>query len=126
MDTLVEDDGVVAAGKRAEQRVIGEKAAAEIERALATEEARRESLQRRVRLMMFTLLAYLIMRYGIRLGGFDPKKYVAELVDEQLSIDAIHRLYRGMPAAGSLFMGMAAEVIGLEATVATAAAKCSL
>ena len=33
-------------------------------------------------------------------------------------------LYRGMPAAGSLFMGMAAEVIGLEATVATAAVLC--
>lgn len=33
-------------------------------------------------------------------------------------------LYRGMPAAGSLLMGMAAEAIGLQASVAVAALLC--
>ena len=36
---------------------------------------------RRARLLIFTLLAYVLMRWRIPLGGFDPGKYVAELVE---------------------------------------------
>ena len=37
-------------------------------------------LVRRVRLLGFTLFAYLIMRFGIRVGGFDPHVYVDQVV----------------------------------------------
>jgi hypothetical protein len=35
---------------------------------------------RRVKLLGFTLFAYLILRFGIRVGGFDPRVYVSQVV----------------------------------------------
>ena len=38
-------------------------------------------LQRRVRVLAHTLFAFLIMRFGIRVGGFTPKIYVRQVVE---------------------------------------------
>jgi hypothetical protein len=38
-------------------------------------------LARRANLLVFTLLAYLLMRFRISLGGFAPEKYLREVVE---------------------------------------------
>ena len=38
-------------------------------------------LRRRAQVMLHTLLAYLILRFGIRVGGFVPKTYVQQVVE---------------------------------------------
>jgi hypothetical protein len=41
-----------------------------------------ESLRvRKAKLLVWTLLSFLILRLGIRVGGFSPKKYLKELVE---------------------------------------------
>lgn len=36
---------------------------------------------RKAKLLVWTLMGYLIMRFGIRIGGFSPRKYMKELVE---------------------------------------------
>jgi hypothetical protein len=36
---------------------------------------------RKAKLLVWTLMGYLIMRFGIRIGGFSPQKYMKELVE---------------------------------------------
>jgi Protein of unknown function (DUF3095) len=49
--------------------------------ALASRGAGRSVARRKAELLLYTLLAYLIFRFGIRVGRFIPQKYLQELVE---------------------------------------------